>query len=63
MGLILEFEDTATLCCQICTGVQGAKSLIGDLMKKKRPTDIYNDTFIKSLVHSMESQIKLLNHV
>lgn len=63
MGLILEFEDTATLCCQICTGVQGAKSLIGDLMKKKRPIDIYNDTFIKSLVHSMESQIKLLNHV
>lgn len=57
MCLILEFEDTATLCCQICSGVQGAKSLIGDLMKKKRPIDIYNNKFIKRLVDSMESQI------
>lgn len=57
MGLILEFEDTASLCCQICTGVQGAKSLIADLMKKKRPIDIYNNTFIKSLVDSMASHI------
>lgn len=36
MGLVLEFEDPASLCCQICAGIQRAKSLIGDLTTEKR---------------------------
>jgi len=55
VGLILEFEDPATLCCQICTGIQGAKSLIGDLMKETSPFD-YHNHFIKSLGDALETK-------
>lgn len=61
MCLILEFEDPATLCCQICTGVQGAKSLIGDLMKETSPFDYYNDN-LHSLFTTMMFQTRMTFH-
>lgn len=35
MSLVLKFEDTAALCCQVRSGVQRAESLIGDLKRRR----------------------------